>query len=178
MALSSRIKISAPEGFFDYPSLKGLPRDTIRLLELWPGSYDDDLQGFLFTKQFSRKPKYHALSYTWGETNPDKFIRLDGRCLPIRDNLCKFLKHLRQPDEEIYLWADAICINQEDLAEKDSQVKLMTRVYSAARGVFAWLGASPLNYNGARRSELLRPSEIDLYNLLVILGILTDYDLG
>lgn len=39
------------------------------------------------------------------------------------------------------IWADAICINQEDLAEKSAQVRLMSRIYQRAQNVMAWLGA-------------------------------------
>lgn len=39
------------------------------------------------------------------------------------------------------IWADAICINQEDLAEKSAQVRMMSRIYQQAQNVVAWLGA-------------------------------------
>lgn len=38
------------------------------------------------------------------------------------------------------IWADAICINQEDMAEKGTQVTVMDRIYSSALYVVAWLG--------------------------------------
>lgn len=38
------------------------------------------------------------------------------------------------------LWADALCINQEDLKERAEQVKLMGLVYWKARRVRIWLG--------------------------------------
>lgn len=39
-----------------------------------------------------------------------------------------------------YLWADALCINQNDLAERSSQVKLMSEIYRAASRTLVWLG--------------------------------------
>jgi hypothetical protein len=39
-----------------------------------------------------------------------------------------------------FIWADAICINQNDTEEKSSQVTMMDRIYSAATYVAAWLG--------------------------------------
>ncbi|KAK0713942.1 heterokaryon incompatibility protein-domain-containing protein [Lasiosphaeria miniovina] len=46
------------------------------------------------------------------------------------------------------IWADAICINQSDLAEKSSQVALMSSIYSSAARVVGWLGeaAGESNY--------------------------------
>ncbi|KAK2616988.1 hypothetical protein QQS21_000077 [Conoideocrella luteorostrata] len=38
------------------------------------------------------------------------------------------------------IWADAICINQGDVAEKSGQVTMMDRIYSKAMYVIAWLG--------------------------------------
>ncbi|KAF2493874.1 HET-domain-containing protein [Lophium mytilinum] len=41
-----------------------------------------------------------------------------------------------------YLWIDAICINQESLEERSSQVRLMDRIYRQAQQVVVWLGPS------------------------------------
>lgn len=38
------------------------------------------------------------------------------------------------------IWADAICINQDDVTEKSGQVAIMDRIYSGAMYVLAWLG--------------------------------------
>jgi hypothetical protein len=38
------------------------------------------------------------------------------------------------------LWADAICINQEDIVERNHQVQLMRDIYRSAELVVAWLG--------------------------------------
>jgi hypothetical protein len=39
-----------------------------------------------------------------------------------------------------YLWVDAVCINQDDIDEKNVQVPLMSRIYASAQYVFAWVG--------------------------------------
>jgi hypothetical protein len=41
------------------------------------------------------------------------------------------------------LWIDQICINQNSVAEKSSQVELMGDVYSKAKQVIVWLGVHP-----------------------------------
>ncbi|PNP60666.1 hypothetical protein FNYG_14603 [Fusarium nygamai] len=43
---------------------------------------------------------------------------------------------------QVALWADALCINQDDLAEKSVQVRLMRRIYQQADSVLIWLGAN------------------------------------
>lgn len=45
-------------------------------------------------------------------------------------------------DEPKVYWIDAICINQQDDAEKSTQVQAMRDVYDQAKLVIAWLGPS------------------------------------
>lgn len=40
------------------------------------------------------------------------------------------------------LWVDAICFNQADIGERNTQVNMMARIYTSARAVFVWLGAA------------------------------------
>ncbi|XHG04103.1 hypothetical protein AWENTII_007384 [Aspergillus wentii] len=37
-------------------------------------------------------------------------------------------------------WIDAICINQNDIPERNAQVAIMSMIYTKASGVFVWLG--------------------------------------
>jgi hypothetical protein len=39
-----------------------------------------------------------------------------------------------------YVWVDALCINQDDLTERGSQVHMMHRIYGTAEQAIAWLG--------------------------------------
>jgi hypothetical protein len=110
---------------------------------------------------------YEALSYTWGAPIFSQFIACrsaawassssttmtllrtlhSGRKLKstevtisITQNLYDALVHLRQRWTSRELWVDAICINQEDNAEKAAQIPLMGRVYFLAKRVIIWLG--------------------------------------
>jgi hypothetical protein len=51
-----------------------------------------------------------------------------------------YWSHADSPTERV-VWADAICINQQDVEEKSHQVKLMASIYSRASQVVIWLGA-------------------------------------
>ncbi|KAF2246312.1 hypothetical protein BU26DRAFT_65795 [Trematosphaeria pertusa] len=63
-----------------------------------------------------------------------------SRILHIRPNLHHALKHLRQTDTARTLWIDALCINQEDIEERNVQVKRMASIYKLAYRVVVWLG--------------------------------------
>jgi hypothetical protein len=52
---------------------------------------------------------------------------------------------------ERILWIDAICINQEDNAEKGQQVQSMAKIYAKASRVIVWLGEAASDSNQALR---------------------------
>ncbi|KAK3937160.1 putative het domain protein [Diplogelasinospora grovesii] len=119
----------------------------IRLLRLLPAErINDPLQAeLLYGLLDDADGSYEALSYTWGETNRTGVVSLDGgQCkteLCITTNLDTALRYIRLPKEPRILWVDAICINQDDLAERSHQVTLMRSIYSRCSRDIAWLGA-------------------------------------
>jgi hypothetical protein len=52
------------------------------------------------------------------------------------------LRQLRKESDDIVLWADQLCINQDDCAEKASQIQKMGSIYERAGRVISWLGVS------------------------------------
>lgn len=58
-------------------------------------------------------------------------------------NLERALRHMREKpgSSKIKLWADAICINQDNTEDRNIQVSGMRRVYKAAERVEIWLGS-------------------------------------
>lgn len=60
--------------------------------------------------------------------------------LAITENLAMALKHLRRPDTCRILWVDAICINQDDVAERSIEVASMGDIFRNALQVVVWLG--------------------------------------
>ncbi|KAI1770775.1 HET-domain-containing protein [Hypoxylon cercidicola] len=124
----------------------------IRLLELFPApEYSSPIECALHPVKLSEKPSFEALLYTWGGKGAGQSITLDGVDLPVFENLEAVLRRLRRPTKSCTLWIDAICINQDDLEERASQVKLMRDVYEGAIGVTIWLG------------EPSRGAELELY---------------
>src|SRR6266487_6571970 len=63
-----------------------------------------------------------ALSYAWGNSDRTHLIWAPGR-LFIEKNLHSALQHLPLPDRARTLWADAICINQDSVPERNQQVQ-------------------------------------------------------
>lgn len=85
--------------------------------------------------------KYEALSYEWGPPEPTRYILVNGAVLSIRENLWLFLENLRKRKHDKWLfWADQICIDQQNITERNQQVQLMGDIYSGAIQVLAWLG--------------------------------------
>jgi hypothetical protein len=85
---------------------------------------------------------YVALSYVWGSTDDLQNIFLEGHQFKITRNLNEALHNLREEKRAIRLWADAICINQQDDNECNQQVSLMGQIYSLARHTIIYLGHS------------------------------------
>ncbi|PMD21171.1 HET-domain-containing protein, partial [Hyaloscypha hepaticicola] len=84
-------------------------------------------------------PKYEALSYTWGEPVDDFEIIVNSVTFAVRRNLWEALYHLRGGNSRA-LWIDAVCINQNNISERNEQVQMMRRIYERAQRVVIWLG--------------------------------------
>ncbi|GAP92621.2 putative HET domain-containing protein [Rosellinia necatrix] len=163
---------------FSYPPLPG--GDALRLLTLKAGGFYDPLQGDLVPIAFSAKPKYLALSYTWGdptskqlglpvtftklvaaatgnnsdneeltECQKEAILELNGHGVPIKHNLALALHYIRSASHPLTIWVDAVCINQADIDERNSQVALMALIYSRAAAVVTWLGLNGPEVMGA-----------------------------
>ena len=131
-----------------YPTYKyrSLRSNEFRVFVLQRGRPEDPIRGHLehwnINAEYDRS--YAALSYVWGDpTTNRRPIYLGWSVHWVTYNLWSFLKRLRPPPSETddwVLWADAICINQLDDAEKSLQVQYMTRIYPRASAVVCWLG--------------------------------------
>ncbi|PIB03089.1 hypothetical protein CB0940_11954 [Cercospora beticola] len=97
--------------------------------------------GISFIKQ--KKVPYTAISYCWGDDNFIRPITVSGHSKMITITLDGILRHLRDPEKEVTLWADQLCINQQSPADQESQVKLMGMVYTKSRNTVIWLGKEP-----------------------------------
>src|SRR6185295_17431322 len=60
--------------------------------------------------------------------------------LPIAANLHDALQRLRDSHHQRVLWIDAICINQDNTAEKNTQIGNMPVIFANSIHVIVWLG--------------------------------------
>lgn len=112
---------------------------TIRYLTLDPGSGEDALSGSLVTTSID-SAKFDAISYVWGAPEKVSGISCEGRFIGITARLRDVLRRVRLLDAPRNLWADQICINQNDLVERAQQVSLMGVIYANSRTTLIWLG--------------------------------------
>ena len=138
-----------PRPLFQYAPLSA--PDHIRLLRILaetshtPDTVAVSLEEFALVDE-----AYECLSYTWdGPRNCDvgqqwttnhKLILCNGCAAYIRQNLHDALVDLRTLGILGPIWIDALCINQEMLDERSSQVSMMARIYKGSTRVIVWLG--------------------------------------
>jgi hypothetical protein len=93
--------------------------------------------------------QYQCLSYRWGALTDLKtvLIRDKDATQPteqpcqVGQNLHAFLHAARaNPGLADTFWIDALCIDQENVPERNNQVMLMGDIYSQASRVIVWLG--------------------------------------
>ena len=124
---------------------------------------------------------YSALSYVWSdyrapalsEYNSDRAkqefgIDCDGHELFVTLNLYQFLEQQSQHIDAFkkeYYWIDQVCINQQDLCEKATQVSMMDEIYKSATQVMAWLGPEdPFTAGAVRMIRYIASIFTDLGN--------------
>lgn len=143
------------------------PRDWLPPLPCTPGSKfirvlkiakpeepsDQEIICSIETLNIAQDASFTALSYVWGVSpSLTKTIRCNGKTIAVGTNCWSALWHLRNgyysndssvsdgSRDTMIIWVDSICIDQQDLKEKESQLQLMADIYSLARQVFVWLG--------------------------------------
>ena len=178
--MSSAEILRPSAGNFQYTALSSATSE-IRLLQLsssaHPYQEDSLIQGTIHQFSLNSAPAYQALSYTWGkESAHPPFILLDGCEFSVRPNLQSALCQIRSLHSAApgYLWIDAICINQDDTEEKNSQVSLMKAIFQHAERVIVWLG--PADFFSDDAFKLLHLLEVSQSSSQQVEEIINDPD--
>ncbi|KAL2062121.1 hypothetical protein VTL71DRAFT_6387 [Oculimacula yallundae] len=146
-------KNKKPHSDYPYKPLE-TTKGSIRLLKLhaspdssWP------IRCSLFHTSFGSAPPYVALSYVWGESSGSHSIHVDADHVSITSNLKHALQRLRPKpgEEDLVMWVDAICINQKDIPERNSQTANMRAIYQQAKSVAVFLGPESNRSAGAMK---------------------------
>ncbi|KAK3368579.1 heterokaryon incompatibility protein-domain-containing protein [Podospora didyma] len=128
----------------------------IRLLRLFDADPNDPQRGAKITAKLYHFrlgkgcPIFAAISYRWSTSAGDKMIQLNNVSFSVRGNVWELLLQLRDyrlrsKRQPHFFWIDSICINQDDVRERNHQVKLMRNVYSSAEAVLVSLGTAADN---------------------------------
>lgn len=145
-------------GLHSHPShetqYRSLEVGEVRILELLPGQKDDPLLCKLQHVQLESPGEFEAVSYCWGTEPFDRIIEVEGGSYRVTPNLEAALRVFRWPLSESSddvsdgirrLWIDALCIHQEDIEEKSSQIRLMGNIYRKSTRLLVWLGVESDN---------------------------------
>jgi hypothetical protein len=145
---------SIPDAFIVYRPLYS-PQYEIRLLEISTRgtciSIDSRCESNIWveTHTFSlfEAPAYLALSYHWGDPSNPVLIHLNSHHWEVTRNLAIALRQLQSLYEtnKVYVWIDALCINQTDPEERNHQVQKMRSIYENAELVLVSLGEAAEN---------------------------------
>jgi hypothetical protein len=150
----------------------------IRIFEIASGKPDDAICCTIRHCLLTPDLKYNSLSYTWGAPALNRLIYItptdneptsDGLAtLAVTSSLHSALNRVRSINENLFLWADAICINQNNIPEKNTQICLMRNIYEGATSTFVHLGEA------ADNSHLVP----DLVKEILKTGLQDSYDRG
>ena len=143
------------------PIYRPLQGSEIRLFSIQRNRENWMLRCSMFHVPLTKDLKFHALSYVWGDPKHTRTILVNDQPLQVTQNLFDFLDQAWQTEdlfqrrypsnhdkegyaeistEAVHWWVDAICINQEDIDEKNEQVPRISQLYSSAYQVWVWLG--------------------------------------
>lgn len=149
----------------------------IRLLKLRPRRLIMQPMYELITVRTEDHPPYKAISYAWGDPVNTEIVWViqDDRqgWLKIPINLSHALHVLQHNTEDIFVWADSICINQKDNRDKTQQLSRIPDIYGMAEQVILWLGVEKDDsiqahkiLHGLTHSELQLSHDTDLTSIV------------
>ncbi|KAK5706676.1 hypothetical protein LTR97_001666 [Elasticomyces elasticus] len=153
-------------------------KHSIRLLRILPViDQDKTMRVTLHTTCLNALEPYDAVSYMWGSDTSMQKILIDGKVALVRENIWRFLIHVRDSSLHdrlnpslctCYLgallssrspeWIDALTIDQTNNDEKNDQVRQMKTIFSRAYRVVAWLGDASLKKTLSDRVAALNNS--------------------
>jgi hypothetical protein len=145
-------------------------RGSIRLLKLLPAkARDPKITCILEEHNFKEKSvEFEALSWSWGVDAWDARIIIrrnnEDFYFNVPQSLLSCLTALRSRRAYKLIWVDAICINQDQMFEKNHQIPMMPEIYGRARRVDIWIGDADTDSKTAIdfiKNEILRLQHFD-----------------
>ncbi|KAH8882093.1 hypothetical protein GQ53DRAFT_464143 [Thozetella sp. PMI_491] len=165
-----------------YKSLPlSITRKSIRVIEIrgsLDGSNDElashstELQVDMHVIDLVDRPVFTALSYVWGSyRSPPHKLCCRGFSINITSNCWSALHQLQKKFGHLLIWVDSVSIDQQNDREKETQIPLMTDIYSSAASVYIWLGQGTpesdlaISYlkTAGFQNQLMPKGEMDYY---------------
>lgn len=137
-----------------------LQPDQVRLLRLNPDMEDPET-GTLLVVDLNQAPPYYALSHSWEVESESVMIQLNGRHVDVGAKLAAGIQRFRELsrdssdlDVEVsrlsanesklsppvsHVWIDNLCIDQEDILERSSQVAMTGEIYKRSTRTLIWI---------------------------------------
>ncbi|CAM1500483.1 Fc.00g096450.m01.CDS01 [Cosmosporella sp. VM-42] len=127
----------------------------IRLLRVFPSLRTDApvACNLIQVKLNGPRPLYNAISYRWQAQDGDggdeintrlenPTITINGFQFAVYPNVIDILRDTRSSMLSRYIWIDSICIDQDNLDEKEDQVAIMRQIYEGSMYVVIQLSGS------------------------------------
>ncbi|KAH7377533.1 heterokaryon incompatibility protein-domain-containing protein [Cadophora sp. MPI-SDFR-AT-0126] len=135
---------SRPSDATMYEPLPGPGWFRLLVIEPWCADNDKLRCNLRAVRLDDAAGRYSALSYCWTQPVRDAVHGLlcNGLAIDVGENLRLALENIRYRTLPRIVWVDALCINQDDLAERNQQVQLMGQIYQQAIEAIVWLGDS------------------------------------
>ncbi len=112
---------------------------SIRVVRILPGVADDIVRCSL--RETALGKAHTCLSWVWGSPEADrKTILINDKRFSVLPNLWSFLHQGRELELQEWMWIDAISIDQNNIPERNQQVRQMSNIYRQAKHVIIWPG--------------------------------------
>lgn len=85
-------------------------------------------------------PPYYAISYVWGNPEKSCYVPVNNQKAMVTRSLYRAIAHAMMVQACVPIWIDGLCIDQDNLEERGSQVLFMGQIYSNAKQVMAFMG--------------------------------------
>jgi hypothetical protein len=115
----------------------------LRLLTILPSkNVKDDVKCLLHHADLDATlpPSYETISYVWGDAFRTDTLYVDDNLVSVPASSVAALRRMRLQNEKRIVWLDAICIDQQNVAERNQQVAMMGDIYLCGAGNLIYLG--------------------------------------
>ncbi|KAK5713955.1 hypothetical protein LTR15_010861 [Elasticomyces elasticus] len=122
-------------------------RKEVRILVIEPAASHEPVRCTFQTISLldDALPQYETVSYAWGDATKRDVVYIGGHQLSVPLSAKNVLQRMRRSDKPRTVWIDVICIDQQNLVDRNYLVQLMCEIYSSTSTGFIWLGKDDHN---------------------------------